>query len=130
MKLKALFYPKVMFIENALKIYVIESTLKNAKSENLVLFFHVQIRMLNCIHRRHCTSQVILYQNNIIMCNRISKIFKLIYNIFCYFPICIKIYKFDHMVYYSYELRWASSDNTLKELDASGSFFIALSIIF
>lgn len=28
MKLKALFYPKVMFIENALKIYVIESTLK------------------------------------------------------------------------------------------------------
>ena len=39
MKLKALFYPKVMFIENALKIYVIESTLKNAKSENLVLFF-------------------------------------------------------------------------------------------
>ncbi len=38
MKLKALFYPKVMFIENALKIYVIESTLKNAKSENLVLF--------------------------------------------------------------------------------------------
>ena len=62
MKLKALFYPKVMFIENALKIYVIESTLKNAKSENLVLFFHVQIRMLNCIHRRHCTSQVILMQ--------------------------------------------------------------------
>lgn len=39
MKLKALFYPEVMFIENALKIYVIESTLKNAKSENLVLFF-------------------------------------------------------------------------------------------
>ena len=30
---------------------------------------------------------------------------------------------FDHMVYYIYELRWASSDNTLKELDASGSFF-------
>ena len=29
------------------------------------------------------------------------------------------------MVYYIYELRWASSDNTLKELDASGSFFIA-----
>ena len=35
--------------------------------------------------------------------------------------ICIN---FDHMVYYMYELRWASSDNTLKELDASGSFFI------
>ena len=28
------------------------------------------------------------------------------------------------MVYYMYELRWASSDNTLKELDASGSFFM------
>ena len=27
------------------------------------------------------------------------------------------------MVYYIYELRWASSDNTLKELDESGSFF-------
>ena len=26
------------------------------------------------------------------------------------------------MVYYSYELRWSSSDNTLKEPDASGSF--------
>ena len=35
---------------------------------------------------------------------------------------------FDHMVYYMYELRWASSDNTLKELDASGSFFIVLCI--
>ena len=33
---------------------------------------------------------------------------------------------FDHMVYYIYELRWTSSDNTLKELDASGSFFIVL----
>ena len=33
---------------------------------------------------------------------------------------------FDHMVYYIYELRWASSDNTLKELDASGSFFIVI----
>ena len=31
---------------------------------------------------------------------------------------------FDHMVYYIHELRWASSDNTLKELDASSSFFI------
>ena len=30
------------------------------------------------------------------------------------------------MVYYIYELRWASSDNTLKELDASGSFFIVI----
>lgn len=30
------------------------------------------------------------------------------------------------MVYYSYELRWSSSDNTLKEPDASGSFFFCL----
>ena len=34
------------------------------------------------------------------------------------------------MVYYIYELRWASSDNTLKELDASGSFFIVIITIF
>ena len=27
------------------------------------------------------------------------------------------------MLYYSYELRWPSSDNTLKEPDASGSFY-------
>lgn len=33
---------------------------------------------------------------------------------------------FDHMVYHIYELRWVSSDNTLKELDASGSFFIVI----
>ena len=31
---------------------------------------------------------------------------------------------FEHMVYYIYELWWVSSDNTLKELDALGSFFI------
>ena len=34
------------------------------------------------------------------------------------------------MVYYIYELRWTSSDNTLKELDASGSFFIVIITIF
>ena len=43
MHLKALFYPKVMFIENALKSYVIESTLKNAKSENLDVIFNKSI---------------------------------------------------------------------------------------
>ena len=43
MQLKALFYPKVMFIENALKSYVIESTLKNAKSENLDVIFNKSI---------------------------------------------------------------------------------------
>ena len=32
MKLKALFYPKVMFIETALKSYVIEATLKDSHS--------------------------------------------------------------------------------------------------
>ena len=39
MRLKTVLYPKLLFIDNSLKIYVIESTLKNAKSENLVLFF-------------------------------------------------------------------------------------------
>lgn len=38
------------------------------------------------------------------------------------------------MVYYKYELRWTSSDNTLREPDASGSFFIeprpSVSVIF
>ena len=38
------------------------------------------------------------------------------------------------MVYYKYELRWTSSDNTLREPDASGSFFIEprpfVSVIF
>jgi hypothetical protein len=62
MHLKALFYPKVMFIENALKSYVIESTLKNAKSENLVLFLHVQILMLSYIHQQHYTCPTILIQ--------------------------------------------------------------------
>lgn len=32
------------------------------RMENLVLFLHVQIRMLNYIHQQHCTSQVILMQ--------------------------------------------------------------------
>lgn len=40
MQLKALFYPKVMFIENALKSYVIESTLREAQSENLEDIFN------------------------------------------------------------------------------------------
>lgn len=43
MQLKALFYPKVMFIENALKSYVIEATLDNAKSENLDVVFNKAI---------------------------------------------------------------------------------------
>ena len=34
------------------------------------------------------------------------------------------------MVYYSYELRWSSSDNTSKEPDASGSFFFCLFYCF
>lgn len=40
MRLKALFYPKVMFIENALKSYVIEATLNDAKSENWDVIFN------------------------------------------------------------------------------------------
>lgn len=55
MQLKALFYPKVMFIENGRYLNLL-------RLENLVLFLHVQIRMLNCIHQQHCTSQVILMQ--------------------------------------------------------------------
>jgi len=39
MQLKSLFYPKVMFIENALKSYVIESVLHDAKSEHLDTIF-------------------------------------------------------------------------------------------
>lgn len=34
------------------------------------------------------------------------------------------------VVYYCYELRWSSSDNTLKEPDASGSFFFYLFYCF
>lgn len=40
MQLKSLFYPKVMFIENALKSYVIESVLAESKSENLETVFN------------------------------------------------------------------------------------------
>lgn len=43
MQLKALFYPKVMFIENALKSYVIEAILIDAKSENLDVIFNKSI---------------------------------------------------------------------------------------
>ena len=40
LQLKTLFYPKVMFIENALKSYVIESVLKDSGSENLDVVFN------------------------------------------------------------------------------------------
>ena len=40
MQLKTLFYPKVMFIENALKSYLIESVLLDSKSENLDVIFN------------------------------------------------------------------------------------------
>ena len=43
MQLKSLFYPKVMFIENALKSYVIESVLADSKSENLDVIFNKSI---------------------------------------------------------------------------------------
>ncbi len=43
MQLKSLFYPKVMFIENALKSYVIESVLADSKSENLDTIFNKSI---------------------------------------------------------------------------------------
>ena len=43
MQLKAIFYPKVMFIENALKSYVIEAVLKDSKSETLDAIFEKSI---------------------------------------------------------------------------------------
>ena len=43
MQLKTLFYSKVMFIENALKNYVIESILLDSKSENLDVIFNKSI---------------------------------------------------------------------------------------
>lgn len=43
MQLKTIFYPKVMFIENALKSYVIESILADCKSENLDTIFNKSI---------------------------------------------------------------------------------------
>lgn len=43
MQLKALFYPKVMFIENALKSYVIESVLQDSHSENLDIIFNKSV---------------------------------------------------------------------------------------
>lgn len=43
MQLKTIIYPKVMFIENALKSYVIESILIDSKSENLDVIFNRSI---------------------------------------------------------------------------------------
>ena len=43
LQLKTIFYPKVMFIENALKSYVIESVLSDSKSENLDTIFNKSI---------------------------------------------------------------------------------------
>ena len=41
--LKSLFYPRIMFIENALKSYAIEAVLQDAKSENLDDIFEKSI---------------------------------------------------------------------------------------
>lgn len=38
MQLKTIIYPKVMFIENALKSYVIEAVLQDSKQKTLILF--------------------------------------------------------------------------------------------
>ena len=40
MQLKAMLYPKVMFIENALKNYVIEALLADSKSENFDIIYN------------------------------------------------------------------------------------------
>ena len=42
MNLKTIIYPKVMFIENALKSYVIEAVLQDSKSESLEVVFNKQ----------------------------------------------------------------------------------------
>lgn len=43
MNLKTIIYPKVMFIENALKSYVIEAVLQDSKSESLEVVFNNSI---------------------------------------------------------------------------------------
>ncbi len=43
MQLKTIIYPKVMFIENALKNYVIEAVLNDSKNENLDVIFNKSI---------------------------------------------------------------------------------------
>ena len=40
MQLKTVLYPKVMFIENALKSYVIEALLSHSKSENFDVIYN------------------------------------------------------------------------------------------
>ena len=40
MQLKTVLYPKVMFIENALKSYVIEALVTDSKSENFDVIFN------------------------------------------------------------------------------------------
>ena len=47
MQLKATIYPKVMFIENALKSYVIEAVLQDSKSENLDVIFNKYVKRMN-----------------------------------------------------------------------------------
>ena len=47
------------------------------------------------------------------------------YQAFIFFNSFLSLLEFlYYIVYYSYELRWSSSDNTLKESDASGSFLL------
>lgn len=49
MQLKTIIYPKVMFIENALKSYVIEAILHDCRSENLDTIFNKSITDFNHI---------------------------------------------------------------------------------
>jgi len=58
MQLKSLFYPKVMFIETALKNYVIESVLLNSKSENIDVIFNKSLT-----HYRNFSSGSPNYKN-------------------------------------------------------------------
>ena len=194
MNLKALLYPKVMFIENALKSYVIEAVLMDSGSEYLDDIFNrsmthyrsytpgsesyqkqyaKRMTLKGKINRRlialleaevgltgldfkyigayvilvayvlrkmgesveSCEQFVDAYihatdklreQLSGDICNQIlgthqrKNMVQLRVFFSCTSCSCIWC---NSVVYYKYELRWSSSDNTWKEPDASGSFF-------
>ena len=51
MRLKTVLYPKVMFIENALKSYVIEALLADSKSENFDVIYNKSLTAYRIILR-------------------------------------------------------------------------------
>jgi len=65
MQLKSLFYPKVMFIENALKSYVIEALLLDSQSETFDSIFNKSITFIN----RLALAQITINGNTQNECN-------------------------------------------------------------